>query len=345
VVSAILLAWVTTEFVENRFRFGGSAGPKTHVLLAMMTAVGMSGLVVKVNKGFANRDVEQMQAGATLESGLDGGYGTVTTPGCGLDAETQSLVANCLEDGRNGVKFALLGDSKAEALAPGVFRTSTPNGRWLFIGGNNRNGAPAPLISDHWRFSKYQRLARPSVDAINRDSRIQVVALVTAARVLFHLKNDHSWDDLPGSRAYDYALEAMSETVSRFVDNGKEVVLVEDNPPLLRPEDCTARTIYLPIVGHLNREKSEDCALELDRFYEVGEQYLHLLMEVKSRYPDSVQILNTADIMCDREENTCRHVKNGRMMYSYTDHISDYAAGIIGKRLNRLISGRGAVTQ
>jgi hypothetical protein len=42
--------------------------------------------------------------------------------------------------------------------------------------------------------------------------------------------------------------------------------------------------------------------------------------------------------MCDQDQGVCNAVKNGRMMYSYTDHISDYAAGIIGKDLNQFLN-------
>jgi hypothetical protein len=35
----------------------------------------------------------------------------------------------------------------------------------------------------------------------------------------------------------------------------------------------------------------------------------------------------------------CLPVKDGRLMYWLTDHVSDYAAGLIGRELNDLVRG------
>ncbi len=204
------------------------------------------------------------------------------------------------------------------------------------------------MISDEWIYRKHQRLIRPSIDAIVFDPRIETVALVSAARVLFRLENDHAWDDLPDSLNYDEALNALGTTVSRLVQGGKKVVLLVDNPSLPRPEDCISRTLDLPLAGTVSRTLRHDCVLKLDRFAMLGSPYRQLLQEVQVQHPDYVRILDTTDILCDRIINTCQHARNGRILYSYTDHISDYAAGLVGERLNALAtswtaqSGKGA---
>ena len=48
-------------------------------------------------------------------------------------------------------------------------------------------------------------------------------------------------------------------------------------------------------------------------------------------------VVDTTPYLCDVEGGTCSTYK-GRRLYSYTDHISDYAAGIIGQDLNRAIA-------
>ena len=41
--------------------------------------------------------------------------------------------------------------------------------------------------------------------------------------------------------------------------------------------------------------------------------------------------------MCDMPQEVCLPNKNGRVLYSGTDHISDYAAGLIGRDLDEFL--------
>jgi hypothetical protein len=44
--------------------------------------------------------------------------------------------------------------------------------------------------------------------------------------------------------------------------------------------------------------------------------------------------------MCDVDAKMCLPYRNGHMLYSYTYHISDYAAGLIGHDLNLYLADR-----
>jgi hypothetical protein len=50
-----------------------------------------------------------------------------------------------------------------------------------------------------------------------------------------------------------------------------------------------------------------------------------------------VTLFDTTRFMCDFAHDVCPPQIDGHRMYSYTDHISDYAAGLIGKDLNDLL--------
>jgi hypothetical protein len=127
--------------------------------------------------------------------------------GCGITRNR--YIAYCDQDSRQNPRFALLGDSKAAALFAGLFRTSTDEGRWLIIGGNGPHGSPAPILSENSIYKRYQKTATIGIDAINRQKNIEIVALVTATRVLFNLKNDYSIADLPSSPYYNEALKGL----------------------------------------------------------------------------------------------------------------------------------------
>jgi hypothetical protein len=40
---------------------------------------------------------------------------------------------------------------------------------------------------------------------------------------------------------------------------------------------------------------------------------------------------------CD-DNGLCSISKNNHLLYSYSDHMSDYASGVVGKRLNEYLS-------
>ena len=50
-----------------------------------------------------------------------------------------------------------------------------------------------------------------------------------------------------------------------------------------------------------------------------------------------VKIFDPTDIYCDKKNGKCQSIRDGRLMYSYTDHISDFASGLVGKKLNEFV--------
>jgi hypothetical protein len=62
-----------------------------------------------------------------------------------------------------------------------------------------------------------------------------------------------------------------------------------------------------------------------------------LLAQVQREFPESVRIFDTTKYLCDLEQEVCLPDKNGRALYHFTDHVSDYAAGLIGKDLNEFL--------
>jgi hypothetical protein len=42
-------------------------------------------------------------------------------------------------------------------------------------------------------------------------------------------------------------------------------------------------------------------------------------------------------LLCDLSQGTCPVLKNGRFLYSYTDHLSDYGSGLIADEIMSLV--------
>jgi hypothetical protein len=63
------------------------------------------------------------------------------------------------------------------------------------------------------------------------------------------------------------------------------------------------------------------------------------LAKLEKNNPGIVKIFYTTPILCDESKGLCEISKNGRLLYSYSDHISDYSAGLIGRPLNEWLQG------
>lgn len=347
VACALVLSWLTYKLVELPVRFGPGLQRKTAICLLLMTAVCGIGLITYETGGIGDRQVAQINK--KLMSGHDGGAHGLSVNECDItDPAERQLLAFCAKDKRGNIRYALLGDSKAAALYSGLLRTSGSSGRWMFIGGSgNQHRPPVPLLSDDPHLSSFQPVTRLAVRTIEQNEQVRTVVIVAAIRSLFQLSDgvkngnfamyDHRYlEQLSNSENYDQVLEGLSRTISRFVANHKKVVLVVDNPALPSPEDCVGRKTSVDLVNRL-LTMNEECVVRLEVFNAQIAIYRKLLAEMESRYSGEVEIFDPTDIYCDEVRGTCGPNRDGRLLYSVTDHISDYAAGLVATRLNKLL--------
>jgi len=333
VVLAVLLSWATYRLIEKPLRFHPRVKVVTAALVASMVIIGLVGYVTFRNDGIASREVAQMNP--DINSGEEGGAQGWVQDACGIsDAKVADLFASCLEDNRETPRFALIGDSKAEALIGGFIRTSTENGRWLFIGGNSDSGVPVPLISDAPEFERFQKLARIAVDSVASNPDIDVVVLEGAIRAMFGIADETSFVLMPDSLYYDIVTEGFRNSITILTQAGKKVVLYVDNPPLPNLEDCLQRKTTIGVLNSLLVKPNPLCEMPVQTFIDQTAKYYAMFEQLKQEFPGQVEIFDSTEIFCGSEDRICRHERWNHFMYSYTDHPSDYAAGIIGQKLN-----------
>ena len=333
VMLAVLLSWATYRLIEKPLRFHPRVKVVTAALVASMTVIGLVGYVTFRNDGISSREVAQMNP--DIKTGEAGGANGWVQDTCGInDAKVAALFDSCLEDNRDTPRFALIGDSKAQALIGGFIRTSTENGRWLFMGGNSDSGVPVPLISDAPEFERFQKLARIAIDSAANNPDVDVVVLEGAARAMFGIGDETSFVQLPDSPYYDIISDGLRTSIQILTDAGKKVVLYIDNPPLPNPEDCLQRKTTIEVLNRLLVKPNPLCELPIQTFVEQTAKYRAMFDQLKQEFPGQVDIFDATEIFCGSEDRICRHVRWDHFMYSYTDHPSDYAAGIIGQNLN-----------
>ena len=334
ILASLVLAHLTYRFVEQPIRKSASLNWRFARVPGAIVAAGIAGVAVFVNDGISARG----PAAAILKTGNDDGDLGFVVNECIANEQTAALFENCVRDRREEPRFALLGDSKALAIFPALVRTSIAGGRWLFIGGplSKRAGFVA---AGNTALARAQSFADLAIDAVTGNSGVSAVVIAHSTRGLFRLKNDSSIEDLPESPHYGTAFDELSAAIDELLRHGKKVVLLVDNPTLLAPKNCVVRNIAASAADDLNYDNGK-CAMGLPRHLELSAQYRKLLFELERRYASDVVVFDTVKYLCDEERQICSPFKNGRMLYSYADHISDYAAGLIAQDLNRLLVER-----
>jgi hypothetical protein len=339
VLFAIALSWFTYKFVECPIRFGKHGKVKVAILVVLMAVACFVGYNIFQRGGLPFRNVVKINA--SLSSRFDGGAGVSLAKDCGIDfkyKDIQNKIGICVSDIRMPLRYALIGDSKASAIFEGLIRTSSDDGRWLFIGGNSPYGSLIPVISDADIYKNFQPLSRVAINSVASNTKIEKVVLVTAARALFQLSNDVDIEDLPTSKNYEAALDGLKGAVQILVSSGKKVILVVDNPTLPHPEDCINRKTNFFFVNKILVHGNPKCVLSLDTHLMLSTKYRELLQAVKTTYPSDIEIFDTTKYLCDESRRECTHIKDGRLLYGYTDHLSDYASGILGVNLNAFLN-------
>ena len=335
VLVSIILAWLTYRFIEKPIRQNRLSAKTTLLLLGSMALIAIMGIAIYQSEGARFRAVNKLSVIAPRNISL--GTMSPMKNSCALN-NLDIEVDVCLTDERKPIRYALVGDSKAKSLSAGLVRTSTNVGRWLVIAGNNEFGSPAPFLSDSPRFSRFQNQLTAAINGINSQPDVEFVALVGAARILAgNYKDGVSWKT--GLKADEKVFlegeNALKNTVGEFIKGGKKVLLVVDNPPLGKRESCGTRLTRLPIFGLLTLNLgNKNCSLELDQYYTLRSRYFLALTNIADHFGNDVQVFDTADIFCDTTKQACLREKNGYLSLAYSDHISDYMAGLIGAGIN-----------
>lgn len=188
VCASFVLACLTYFSVERPVRFSLPRSATAFASVALLAVVGLSGYLVVLDNGMTDR------ASVNLNFALQ--QDPATDPAifrkCELPDTVQRDIRACVQDARaQAPKYALLGDSKAQAAFSGFFRSSSSDGRWLFLGGAGGphfpKGPILPNLSDDELIHPSDSPSSIAFEAIAADPSISVVVLMNAIRNFFPL--------------------------------------------------------------------------------------------------------------------------------------------------------------
>jgi hypothetical protein len=345
--AAFVLAWLTYVLLERPIRRGVHGRASAAIAAIAMVCVGSAGLAIALDRGVPSREVNSRDPTFAARDGRNAAdVRAWLLDDCRVAPEQAKLFQRCKRDSRGTERFALIGDSKAEALWAGLVRTSTPQGRWMFIGGSTNHDAVLPVLTDSPTFGPYKTPSRAALQALQGDRNVDTVVIAAATRSLFHLHNAWTIEDLPASPFYDDTFESVAPFVRQLLAGGKRVVFVVDNPTFPDPTRCMrdARVTWHGWIGKFLAIGHPDvhCEITIDRQGALAAQYRRFLNAVRAIAPDRISLFETQPYLCDMVRRRCASFDGSTFLYSFADHVSDEASTRIGRALNEHLVRDGA---
>ena len=197
-----------------------------------------------------------------------------------------------------------------------------------------------PIISVDTIYSQYNpEIALTALTILKEHSEISTVIVAVAVRHLFQITSDSSLDELKSNPNHEAAKNGLSKFIDELAKLNRKIILLVDNPTLAHSEDCIFRKSTIQALNFLMmRSAKGNCELTYGDHLSQTKKYREILTGIASNHPQVVAIFDQSPYLCDLEsKGICSMTKNGRPLYGFTDHISDYAAGIIGGNLNQWI--------
>ena len=327
------LAFLTYQFIERPIRFPSThrKAPQSIISILCITMLGllMAGYAITRHDGLPFRHYERLNADASsIVLGADRG---LLRRACGLSPEQANSFEWCLSQNKaTQPNFALLGDSKGEALYYGLARESSQNENWMMLG-----SFPTFKLQS----TDSGSLLEQAIQQLERDTHIKTVVLASSYRHLFPTDHVNGFIQKNYSAAeIEQAVDAQNEVIRRLQQANKKVVFVIDNPTLPDPGSCIeGEMTSLPVLNRvLYRAANPNCKMTYTDHLAGTAAYQQLTTRLTKRNP-ALLVFDPAPLLCDIPANQCTYHEAKYFLYSYGDHISDYANSKIAKQLLPLI--------
>ena len=333
VAASVILAWLTYRFLERPVRSRPRSGKIVWALCLSVAVLGITGFTFKSLDGLKSRQFSMMQGDtSTIVLGADRGK---LRHECGIAEAQKDIFQYCLKGGSGGQsgepRYALLGDSKAEALFYGLVRESKPDMQWMMI------GTVYPPEHDAGSDERQHRKNLLALQTVIDNPSIKVVALTTALRTIFQLDSDTGFI-AANAVAPPEKIAIYSGAIQQLEQAGKRVVFVVDNPTFPDPTSCiSGGATSSPFLNQfLRRKENTHCSASYTDHLAGTQAYRQFIGELKRLHP-SLTVYDPAPLLCDIPHNVCAVTHEGKFLYSYGDHISDYSNSMIARDMLPLI--------
>ena len=350
---SLLLAFATYWLIEKPIRFSKHTQHKKRTIFALIFLAGVlacAALLILVQKGIPKREVVLVNPRQEAKISTPSWHWMQKT--CALPGLKPNQFEFCAHDTRGPNNLILVGDSKADALFPGLIETASPQERWSLVRGTMAY-AILPLLTPHPFFAPFQKSLTQLIDAINADPKIEVVVFAVAARSLFALNTAQQASLItntrpavfPNPQYQEIVLQGLEKTVQALLPANKKIIFVVDNPHFPDASDCLNRKTGSSALNQwLHLRPNPRCTISIEAQKNYMAAYLNTLNQLPIRYPGKVFVFDTVPLLCNTQAGMCESTMRieeinpqNHYLYSVTDHLSFFAASRVGAELNRFI--------
>ena len=331
VAASVVLAWLTYRLLERPIRSRPRSGNVIIILCLTVLMLGIAGFTVKSLHGIKSRQFSMLNGDSgTMVLGADRNK---LQRECGIAEPQKSIFQYCLRGGTEEPRYALLGDSKAEALFYGLVRESKQDMQWMMI------GTIFPPEANAAADDQQQLKNRLALETIVHNPSVKVVVWTMALRDIFPVNTETGFIAenvvMPPEK-----IAAFSLTIEQLEQAGKRVVFVIDNPTFPDPTSCISGglTSSALLNQFLRRKENPYCTLRYTDHLAGTRLYRQFIAELKSRHP-RLAVYDPTPLLCDISHNVCAITHEGKFLYSYGDHISDYANSMIARDMLPVVRG------
>jgi peptidoglycan/LPS O-acetylase OafA/YrhL len=344
--ASVVLAWLTTVGLEAPLRSGPPHAAKLVLPCLALLAIGVAGTRLDARDGFPFR--KGYDAHADVATARLGEGRAFVLDACGID--DRNLVPYCGTDRRAPPRYAIWGDSKADALYWGLVRRSAPGQSWILAG----RASCAPMM-DVERISAYRGDLPQDCAQANRiilktllaNTSLDTVVLSFSDRDTIGPRFAYSFPAQEADwRGSDTArvLDGLDRAVTALERAGKQVAVVLDNPRLPDPARCMERAVLaVPGVrsalalGEVNA--AARCDLPYTDYLVQRKAFTDLIAGLKQRHAGML-VYDPASALCDMSRQVCPMTMDGKYLYSYGDHVSDTGNGRMADALLPLLANQ-----
>jgi peptidoglycan/LPS O-acetylase OafA/YrhL len=332
-LASVLLAYATYRWVERPIRLKMRSPRQIKAVLWMLSLLMLCMLLVGYginrNDGLKFRHSDRLAADAsTIVIGADRAS---LKRECGVPNSAQLGFEWCLSQPKTvAPRYAVVGDSKAEALFYGLAKESQQDEHVLLMGSMRLVDA---MPSAHQPPANQAR-ARAALERIKGDSNIEWVIL---SNTLVHMVQTNKQGLIASTASQSQLalwMQAYKDLLSELQTSGKRVMLVIDNPTLPDPNSCIEGDMTpFAWLNHLvYRRANSECKLPLSKHLQGTALYRSSFEQLAKSHPN-VQVFDTVPLLCDAASNMCTYHEGRQFLYSYGNHISDYASEKIAKQI------------
>ncbi len=335
-IASFVLAFLTYRFIERPIRHPKRTAGHTlrePFLIAALCVVmlGLLGLGYAITRHDGLPWRLNSKLGADPSTIVLGADRHLLRHTCGLAPEQASAFEWCLSQNKSAPpQFAVIGDSKAEALYYGLAREADANQNWMLMGS---------FPAFHLQPSDPPSLLEKSLRRLDADPAIRVVILANSFRHIFSTDKETRFINKPyATKEIEQLAQSQNEIVRRLQSAGKRVVFLIDNPTLPEPTSCIqGEMTQLPVLRHLlTRSANPHCSIRHTDHLAGTAAYQQFVQALKRLNPELL-VFDPLPLLCDTANNVCTYFDGSRFLYGYGDHLSDWANSKIAKQLLPLL--------